>query len=58
MSNINNASVISEQYKDDQNLSIRIAFHQKYSTNKYGYTMKIVRIQGELLGFRNSLACL
>jgi ubiquinone/menaquinone biosynthesis C-methylase UbiE len=38
MSNINNVSVISQQYKDDKNLSIRIALHQKYSTNKYGYT--------------------
>jgi ubiquinone/menaquinone biosynthesis C-methylase UbiE len=38
MSNVNNASVIRLQYKDDKNLSIRIALHQKYSTNKYGYT--------------------
>jgi ubiquinone/menaquinone biosynthesis C-methylase UbiE len=38
MSNINNASVIRQQYQDDKNLSIRIALHQKYSTNKYGYT--------------------
>jgi ubiquinone/menaquinone biosynthesis C-methylase UbiE len=38
MSNINNASVVTQQYKDDKNLSIRIALHQKYSTNKYGYT--------------------
>lgn len=38
MSNINNKTVIVEQYKDDKNLSIRLALHQKYSTNKYGYT--------------------
>ncbi|MDF2557192.1 MAG: hypothetical protein K0R71_1020 [Bacillales bacterium] len=37
MSNINNTSVLVEQYKDDKNLSIRLALHQKYSTNKYGY---------------------
>ncbi|AUS96035.1 hypothetical protein CDQ84_03020 [Clostridium thermosuccinogenes] len=38
MSNINNASMLRQQYKDDSNLDIRIKLHQKYSTNKYGYT--------------------
>lgn len=38
MSNINNASIVNQQYKDDKNLSIRMSLHQKYSTNKYGYT--------------------
>jgi ubiquinone/menaquinone biosynthesis C-methylase UbiE len=38
MSDINNSSVVSQQYKDDKNLSVRLGLHQKYSTNKYGYT--------------------
>ena len=34
---INKTEIVEEQYKDSQNLNIRISIHQKYSTNKQGF---------------------
>lgn len=36
MSSMSDKANVSEQYKSDQNLSIRMQLHAKYSTNKYG----------------------
>lgn len=38
MSNVNNKEIVNQQYRTDKNLATRIALHQKYSTNLYGYT--------------------
>ncbi|SCZ11123.1 class I SAM-dependent methyltransferase [Alkaliphilus peptidifermentans] len=38
MSKVDNAQTVEQQYSDDKNLSIRISLHNKYSTNKYGYS--------------------
>jgi len=34
MKNMNNAEVVQQQYQNADKLNIRIALHQKYSTNK------------------------
>ncbi len=36
MSSMDKAENVKEQYKDDNNLSIRIKLHAKHSTNKQG----------------------
>lgn len=38
MSYVNNTEIVNQQYQTDKNLATRIALHQKYSTNPYGYT--------------------
>lgn len=37
MSNWNDAEVVKQQYATETNLNIRIAIHEKYSTNKMGF---------------------
>ena len=37
MSNINDTSVVKQQYATANNLSKRISIHNKYSTNKLGF---------------------
>lgn len=34
---INKTEIVKEQYKNSENLDIRISIHQKYSTNKQGF---------------------
>ena len=42
MSNINNRSVVKQQYANANNLNTRISIHDKYSTNKMGFGNWIV----------------
>jgi len=42
MSNINNMSVVKQQYANASNLNTRISIHDKYSTNKMGFGNWIV----------------
>ena len=42
MSNINNMSVVKQQYANANNLKTRISIHDKYSTNKMGFGNWIV----------------
>ena len=37
MSNINNMSIVKQQYANANNLNTRISIHDKYSTNKMGF---------------------
>jgi len=38
MSRINDSEIIKVQYNNDKNLNKRIALHQKFSTNSYGFS--------------------
>ena len=38
MSNMTNSENVKEQYADERNLLARIRLHEKYSTNKYGFS--------------------
>ena len=42
MSNINNMSIVRQQYANANNLNTRISIHDKYSTNKMGFGNWIV----------------
>ena len=42
MSNLNDKSVVKNQYKNSNNLSTRISIHEKYSVNKMGFGNWIV----------------
>lgn len=42
MSNINDKSIVKNQYKNSNNLSTRISIHEKYSVNKMGFGNWIV----------------
>lgn len=42
MSNINNMSIVKQQYANSNNLNTRISIHDKYSTNKLGFRNWIV----------------
>ena len=42
MSNINNMSIVKQQYANANNLNTRISIHDKYSTNKMGFGNWIV----------------
>lgn len=37
MSSMDKIENVKEQYKDDNNLSLRIKLHTKHSTNKQGF---------------------
>ena len=37
MGNINDISVVKQQYSTANNLNTRISIHDKYSTNKMGF---------------------
>ena len=42
MSNINNMSIVKQQYANANKLNTRISIHDKYSTNKMGFGNWIV----------------
>ena len=42
MSNINDVSIVKQQYANANNLNTRISIHDKYSTNKMGFGNWIV----------------